>query len=147
MTVLNRHNSSPSSKNSWFKKYWLCLHHTEEILAEACMLIMWKNRCAHGRACFTILHFYEQVTKYREYGKQKNKGLIYLLCMTVSRPLLPQLLAQNSMHTPHIIINAIIQCMPQFDLLSSTFSGLALKAFLPINFLQIIFCCPLKIVI
>lgn len=64
--------------------------------------------------CFLVIfrvHLYEQVTKYRMQGKLGNKGLIYLLCMRVSRPLLPQLSAQNSMHTPHIILNAIIQCM------------------------------------
>lgn len=54
-------------------------------------------------------------------------GLIYLLCMRVSRPLSLQFLVQNSMHTLHIIINAIIQHMPEFDLLSSTFSGSALS--------------------
>lgn len=60
----------------------------------------------------TRVHLYEQVTKKKEFGKQENKGLTYLPCMRVSRPLIPQLLVQNSMHTLHIIINVIIQCTP-----------------------------------
>lgn len=58
---------------------------------------------------------------------ENTKGLICLLCMRVSRPLLLQLLVQNSMHTLHIIINAITQHMPESDLLSSTFSSSALS--------------------
>lgn len=66
----------------------------------------------HGFLVIFRVHLYEQDTKYKMHRKSGNKGLIYLLCMRVSRPLLPQLSAQNSMHTPHIIINAIIQRMP-----------------------------------
>lgn len=65
----------------------------------------------HGFLVIFRVYLYEQVTKYRMHRKSGNKTLIYLLCMRVSRPLPPQLSAQNSMHTPHLIINAITQCM------------------------------------
>lgn len=125
MTIKSRHTPLLFQKNFWFMKDWTCPHNTVRI-SEAYVLVTCTSKQLH--TWYIALYWCVRTGinhQCKAYGKQKGVNLFTI--HESSRPLPLQLLVQNSMHTLHIIRNAITQHMPEFDLLSSTFSGSALS--------------------